>query len=363
MLGKIAEAQTWLQKVTELTEGTDDPLLLGLRGVNHYHIGLTETMRGYTRRGIEHAKLSARHIAKARSTYGEVEAYSVEGLAYYLSSACQLGLESCLKGLALADRMAGWRMYGYLASYAAMNETDLGLLGDAWDHAQKAIEMGRKQGHGEIVCLGYRSLGDIYLRLGNMAQAAGAYEQGALAAGEHFTRLENSYRVEYIRFKQGQEAALKTIQEAVDLAFKFDAGCIGMGGVPFLLAALLEKGEQEQFDERAEWFCEQVRERFGSDTGGYTVARIRAEDAFRCADYAEARRIVEPLVPWYAQTHMPWHEVNCLHIRRVSGHKLGWAAAGDLERMLELLGQMEQSIKDAPFKADFASYREAMLSL
>ena len=25
------------------------------------------------------------------------------------------------------------------------------MIGDAWDHAQKAIEMGQKQGHGEIV--------------------------------------------------------------------------------------------------------------------------------------------------------------------------------------------------------------------
>jgi DNA-binding SARP family transcriptional activator/tetratricopeptide (TPR) repeat protein len=362
MLGKIGEAQSWLQKVTDLTENTDDPLLIGLRGVNHYHIGLTETMRGYTSRGIEHAKLSAKTIARARSTYGEVEAYSVEGLAYSLSSACQLGLESCLKGLALADRMAGWRMYGYLASFAAMNETDLGLIGDAWDHAQKAIEMGQKQGHGEIVCLGYRSIGDIYLRLGNLEQAARAYEQGAMAAGEHFVRLENVYRLGYVRFEQGQETALKSIQESVDLAFRFDAGSVGMGGMPFLLAALLKKGEQAEFDKRAAWFCEQVLERFGSDNGNYTVERICAETAFRHADYETAHRTAEPLILWYAQTHMPWYEVSCLHIKRVSGQHLGRAAAGEQERMLELLDQMQNSIKDAPFKDDFASYREGLLA-
>jgi tetratricopeptide (TPR) repeat protein len=362
LLGKLGEAQSWLQKVMDLTENTDDPLLIGLRAVNHYHTGLTETIRGYTHRGIEHAKLSARFIARVRSTYGEVEAYSVEGLAYSLSSACQLGLESCLKGLALADRMAGWRMYGYLASYAAMNETDLGLIGDAWDHAQKAIEMGQKQGHGEIVCLGYRSIGDIYLRLGNLEQAARAYEQGAMAAGEHFTRLENIYRLGYVRFEQGQEAAFKSIQETVDQAFRFDAGCIGMGGMPFLLAALLAKGDRAQFEERAQWFCEQVLERFGSDEGNYTVARIRAEDAFRRADYETAYVLVEPLVPWYAQTHLPWHKIGCLRIKRVSGQHLGRAGSGEQERLLELLDQMQGSIKDAPFKDDFAAYRTAMLA-
>ncbi len=363
MLGQIRKSQSWFQKVMDLTENTDDQQLINLRSVNHYHIGLTETMRGYTSRGIEHAKLSAKFIAHVRSTYGEVEAYSVEGLAYYLSSACRLGLESCLKGLALADRMAGWRMYGYLASYTAMNETDLGMIGDAWDHAQKAIEMGQKQGHGEIVCLGYRSIGDIYLRLGDLAQAAGAYEQGAQAAGEHFVRLENIYRFGYVQFEQGQETAFKSIQDTVDLAFKFDAGCIGMGGMPFLLAALLKKGDLRQFDEKAEWFCEQVLERFGSDKGNYTVARIRAEDAFRRADYKTAHLLVEPLVSWYAETGMPWHEVNCLRIKRVSAHHLGLEASGEEQRMIELLDQMHAGLKEAPCEQEFQSYRTAILAI
>jgi len=345
MLGRIGEAQVWLQKVMEQTDHTDDPMLIGLRAVNHYHTGLTETIRGYTRRGIEHAKLAAKFIARVRSTYGEVEAYSVQGLAYWLSASYQLGLEACLKGLALADRMAGWRMYGYIASYAAMNETDLGLIGDAWDHAQKAIEMGERQGHGEIVCLGYRSIGDIYLRLGNLEQAARIYQQGAMAAGEHYTRFENLYRLGYARFEQHQESGFKVIQETVDLAFKYEAGCMGMGGMPFLLSALLQKGDLAEFEKRAQWFCEQVRERFGTDDGHYTVDRIRAEKAFKEeGDYETALALVGPLVPWYAQIGMPWHEVICLHIKQASARHLGRATAGEKSRMLELLDRMQDSI-------------------
>lgn len=363
MLGQIRDSQARFEKVMELTENTDDPQLINLRSVSHYHIGLTETIRGYTLRGIEHAQQSARFISRVRSTYGEVEAYSVEGLAHYLSSACQLGLEACLKGLALADRMAGWRMYGYLASYAAMNEVDLALIGDAWEHAQKAVEMGQRQGHGEIICLGYRSIGNIYLQLGDLEQAANAYQQGMAAAGDHFVRLESAYRLAYAQFQQGEQAAFDTLQETVDLAFQFDAGCIGMLGLPFLLAALLKKGDTQQFDQRAVWFCEQVLERFGSDKGPYSIAHIRAEEAFQRKDYQTACTLVEPLIAWYAQICMPWHEMSCLRIRRVSAKQLGLKEAGDEQRMLELLGQIQESIKEAPFNTEFQSYRAAILTI
>jgi DNA-binding SARP family transcriptional activator/tetratricopeptide (TPR) repeat protein len=363
MLGQIRESQSWFQKVMDLTENSDDPHLINLRSVSHYHMGLTETMRGYTTRGIEHAQQSSRFIARVRSTYGEVEAYSVEGLAYYLSSACQLGLEACLKGLALADRMAGWRMYGYLASYAAMNEVELALIGDAWDHAQKAIEMGQRQGHGEIVCLGYRNIGNIYLELGDLKQAASAYQQSILAAGDHFVRLESAYRYGYTQFQQGDEAAFNSIQEAVDLAFKLDAGCIGMLAMPFLLAALLKKSDYQHFDERASWFCEQVLERFGSDKGNYLVAYLRAEDAFQRKEYETAHALVEPLIPWYAQACLPWREINCLRIQRVSAKQLDLKGADEEQRMSELLDQIENSIKEAPFGAEFQSYRDAVLAI
>ncbi len=364
MLGQINESQSWFGKVMELTDETDDPQLINLRAVSHYHMALTETVRGYPCAGIEHANKSAEFLVRIRSTYGEIEAYSILGLANFLNADYQAGREICLKAMTLADRMAGWRMFGYVACYAGMNEVELALVGEAWEHAQKAIEIGRRQGHGEIICLGYRSIGNLYLQMGDLKQAANAYQQGMLGAGDHFVALENMYRFGYTQFLQGQEIGYHYIQQAVEKAAQSDLGCIGIyGGIPFQLSALLKKGEHKQFEQKAEWFCQQLLERSGTGKARYTVMRFRAEDAFDKEDYKKAYSLAEELVPWFRELSTPWFELDNLHIKRVSAKHLGLKEAGEEQRMLELLEAIQVSIGEAPLDQEFQSYRTAILSI
>lgn len=364
MLGQVNEAQTWFRKIIESTEGTDDPQLINLRAVSYYHMGLSETIRGYPRSGIEHANKSAEAISRIRSTYGDVEAYSVLGLAHFLNADYQAGREICLKAMTLADRMAGWRMLGYVACYAGMNEVELAMVGDAWEHAQRAIEIGRRQGHGEIIGLGYRSIGNLYLQMGAYEKAAQAFQEGVAGTGEHFVTLENMYRYGYAQLLLGQKEAYTQIEQAVDKAAAYDVGCIGVyGGVPFQLAALLKLGEHKIFEQKAEAYIQQLLERSGTEKARYTVMRFRADDALERGDYENAHALAETLVPWFRQLSTPWFELNCLRIQRVSARHLSLSAAGVEQRMLELLDQVSSSIRNAPFQAEFQAYRASVLTI
>jgi len=252
-------------------------------------------------------------------------------------------------------------MYGYLCSYAGMSEVELGLLGEAWEHAQKAIEIGRRQGHGEIVGLGFRVLGDLYLRLDAIAQANDAYQQGLAAAGQHFVSLELMYRFGYTQLLLGQELGRHYLLQAVTMAAQIEMGAIAMLGVVQELSMYLLAGEQDLFETRAAWLREQVIKRTRRDVAGFLVNRIMADAAFKKSDYRQAYTLAQDSVEWYRGTQDVWNELRLLWIMEQSGQKLMIEAQYPLRlRMTEIINKIASSLRNAPLQAEWQGFREKM---
>ncbi len=356
MLGHIRESQPYFLRALELTQGAADFFSLIERGTSFYQLAITETLRGYPLIGLEHARQSLQAQQQARNIYGQIVAYSVIGLANFLVSNYASGLEACLRGIELASRVDGWRMYGYLCSYAAFCETEMGLVDDAWEHAQKAIEIGYRQGHGEIVGLGYRVVGHVYFHLGAIEKASEAYQQGMSAAGQHFVALENMYRFGYTLTLMGQEIGRHYLTQAINTAWESELGSIAILGTFNQLAVHLIRGEQAEFEERAKWLKELVLERAKIDVTG-NFNRMIAEHAFKQGDYQRALTLAQPSIKLYSQFQVPWYELSCLRIVEQSSRQLGLELEPVQLRIDELLAKLESSLQKAPLQAEWQNYR------
>lgn len=357
MLGHLREAQPNFRRALELTQNANDFFSLIERGSTFFQLAITETVRGYPLQGVEHAQQSLETHQRAGNALGSTAAYSVMGLANYLIGNYVGGRDTALRGLELAVRMDAWRMCGYLYSYAAMSELELGQLDEAWEHAQKAIAIGSRQGHGEITGLGYRVIGDVYLHLGALAKANEAYQQGQIAAGQHFVALENRYRLGYTQVLLGQEIGHHYLLQAIRLAEQADLGAISVLGTVLELSMYLFEGDRTTFETRAALFKQQVSERVRRDVAGFYLDRILAEHAFEQKDYQQAYDRAQASIHWYRQTQNSWYKLSCLWILDQASQQLGRGEASLRPEIEALLAQLERSLQRAPLKTEWQAFR------
>jgi tetratricopeptide (TPR) repeat protein len=360
MLGRLSESQPSFWQALELTRDAKETLALVVRGNTFYQLAITETLRGYPLPALEHARQALATHQKTGNNYGKIAAYSVTAAANYLVINYTVALENALLGIELADRVEGWRMNGYLSYYAGMCEMDLGLLGQAWQHAQKAIEIGRRQGHGEIVGLGFRLSGDIYLHLGAVQKANDAYQQGLAAVGQHFVALELMAAFGFSQLLLGLELGRQFLLHAIHTASQAELGSIAILATIQELSMYLLSDEQELFNDRAAWLREQVINRTGRDVAGFYIDRILAETAFKKGDYPQALTLAQPCIAWYRNTQNCWAELSVLWIMEQSAQKLGLEQAPLSPRIQELLNKIANSLQNAPLQAEWQDFAQKM---
>jgi tetratricopeptide (TPR) repeat protein len=280
------------------------------------------------------------------------------GLAYYTAGAYQAGRAACLQGLALRDRVAGWRRIGYLLAICGGSEVELGLLGQAWGHAQEVIEIGKKYEHGEILGMGYRILGDIYLRLLDYKKAAAIYEQGINSSGEHMVRLENQYHYGYCLLKLGQDIGYRYIEQTLEDAEKNGVGTVILYAAIYQLTAFLTKGDLPAFEQRAAWFREQIRLRLGKDWAVNTISRLRAWYFCYCGEFELAAKTANEVLPWFQGSSFLWARLECLNTQAIAQDQLGLDASAVRQEISAVLDQIASHLEDAPLQAELQACRQ-----
>jgi tetratricopeptide (TPR) repeat protein len=249
-------------------------------------------------------------------------------------------------------------MVGYLLGFCGASEVELGLLGQAWMHAQETIEIGERYGHGEITGLGYRVLGDIYLRLLDYEKAAVAYEKGIALGGEHLLRLENLYHYAYCLLKMDQDIGYRYLEQALDDAEKNGLGTVFLYAGIYQLQALLIKGDALVFEQKAKWFREQLFMRLGQDWAPYAIRRLQAWNACRIGDYEQTLAVANALLPWFEQSSFRWAELELLNPYVIALKQSGQDSAAPLQRIHEILDQVEAGLGEAPLKDEMKACRQ-----
>lgn len=363
MQGELRASQEWFVRTLQLTENANNHELLLARASAYYQMAITETLCGYPLAGREHAHqcLSLHH--QESDTYGEVTAYSALSLAGYLTGEYSQGRQAALDGLERAQRINGWRMDGYINAYAGMNEVELGWLGAAWQHAQKAIEIGRKQGHGEIIGLGCKVLGDIYTRLENHPKAAEYYQQGMVASGEHFVALENMHRYGFALYQRGQQIVGKDfLRTALEKSQQNELWSIYFLAEMHQLEILAREETPENFHHQAENFSREIFQRLKKDAGQQTLARLEAGIALQRGEYHRAAQLIEAPLNLYRKIQHRWHELNGLNLQASALYALNNDPSEQCRRMGELLNFIEAHLAPAPLEDEMRSFRVKFLA-
>lgn len=358
MMGRIRDAQGWFSKVLHVTRDATEPSLVISRADANHQMSMTENLSGFPARALEYTRRSLEDAETAGYSYGKIIAHSSLGFSYYLKGELAKGREACLQGLSLLGQIAAWRMVVYLDVYCAMNEIEMGLLGPAWKHAQHAIDLGRKYGHGKTMSLGYRLLGDIHAYLLNFKKAQRAYDQGIAAAGEHFIGSESLYRRGYCLACQGDEHGLAQIAQAMESAETLGLGAILTQGCISELAALVELGNADGFESRAQWFLAESPPRIGAELPICTVKRLRSKLLLRQGKPEEALNTLGNTIAWYREHQYRWLELECLQLQATALAQTGQDATAQRNRIEAILDELENGLEDAPILIEWQRFWE-----
>ncbi len=139
---------------------------------------------------------------------------------------------------------------------------NLGLLDEAWEHANQALNIGQTYSHYEISALAYRTFGNTYMQLGDYQSAIEYFQKGIQVAGEHYVALELMTLLGYSLAAIGQvKEGLEYLTRAYETASQLHLGSISVYARSILLftqhlhnvnnSSLLEEIEQALADAKS----------------------------------------------------------------------------------------------------------------
>ncbi|MCF6277387.1 MAG: AAA family ATPase [Anaerolineales bacterium] len=356
MLNRFDAAEEHLRTVLKRLPVSHDRRSFKVSGDINYHLATVSVGMGWPIKGVAYAERSLRELRLSRWPYGPVMAHSMLGLANYYRVDYEPGRKHALESVALAKRIDGWRMLGYAYAYAGMNETELALLGPAWDHAQKAIDIGTKYGHPEIVSMGYRIIGDIYTRLSALKEAAQAYQQGVKMGGETFMALENSHRLGVSWALLGNPAGEVMLDRVINEAQAVKLDSISTYARALRLSLSLAKKDFAFFDEEVESVAEEFRQRTNPDALAWTDY-LKAAAAFQRGDAGKALHLLQALKPIFQRTPMFWIELRALNVHVQVLRELRRDTAQELMRIREMFTKTENFMGEAPILTQWQAFQ------
>lgn len=361
MLNQLPESQPYFQQSLAISRDSVDSLMVFQRCGTHYQMAITATLGGHPLKGLEYARKTLDDAVRAYHPYGQVLAYSVMGLAYYLMGDFESGVQACRQGVEF-EYTEAWRMLGYISSYYAMNAAEIGLLSTAWEYAEKTIEIGKRQGHGEVVGLGYKAMGDIYLRLDADDEAIRAYQRGLNAAGEHFVALENMHRLGYLLYRQGQASmGGEYIQRVLDASRQGNLWSIYFLAALNQLEILSAENNLDEFEQAVNWLAGYSIERMGQDVTRFSSQRVKMGRALRENDFEQVLELAAGTLPWYRQRNIVWGELECLRLLMAARKKLGQDTRPEVERINFLLNHVDENVENAPLRPPWENFRQKIL--
>jgi len=247
MLNHMDDASEAFQDALALGTDSNSPKIIGARANAHYQISLLRTIGGWPERGYEHALMSLDDANASNRIYLQPSAYFVLALSSFYLGEYVRAREYSQLGIELAQRSQGWRMLGYLHSYAAAAVLMMGYVDLALEHASEAIKLGEKYKLNDVFALGCRQFGDLYNYLRNPAQAAHHYQRGFDAIGENFMGIDNLFRLGFAIFQTGQK---EKGHQTMDLALAaFQSGSVGLGIIMTQIYQARAYAQSEKWDQ------------------------------------------------------------------------------------------------------------------
>lgn len=361
MLGQLAESARWFQTVLDSLTDTTDPRILRVRGNLLYQLSLVTTLNGQPKLGLHYASQCLSDQLNAGWAYGQVSAYAMLGMTNYYLGQYEEGYQSCLKGIAQAENIQGWRMLGYLYVFAAHLALELGQLGAAWDYGQRAIFFGETHQHGELLALGLKTRGDVYLRLHQYAQAAALYQKGIGPAGEHFVALEYLYRLGFALSKLNNPEGRRYIQQSIERAESMGLHTISLNARLLQLDLFAANQAFHALDTEAESLKRMLQAHYRTDLA-VRVELSRARHYMQTGQTDQAQHILGSILSAGEPVCWVWPRIELQALRL----KLMFATGQDITpaqtRLLEDLSLLRSALGEAPLQPELGDFEQWVLT-
>jgi ATP/maltotriose-dependent transcriptional regulator MalT len=248
LLGRYNEAHAHLEAaLAELRDPASAQgveLMIELVGDSLYH-GDYDAMRAWADRAVDAAERLGDQALRAAALAGRALASAVGGRAAE-------GLRYSADAAALIDGLGDDEVGGRLDALAHLATAEFYLenFAGAGSHAERALQIGRTVGRGDLFPLIVPMLGGSLWVRGRMAEA-GEVLDGAIAAARLVDNPQglalNLFNRSYAAFAAGDiDLALATAKEAFDLAQQLDPGPIPAHAAVALAYARFETGHAER---------------------------------------------------------------------------------------------------------------------
>lgn len=361
MLNQVEEAQEVFREALEIAPHSEDPLLLQARGHTNYRMASTYILSGWPREALQYAERSLRDYSQAGQRHGQVMTHVVLSMANHFLGDFAIGRTIAQAGIELAERFASWRILGDLHLCSSFNELDLGELGAAWQSAQKALALGTKHGHHDIVAAAYRACGDLYRHLGAFNQAVNMYKRGLEAGGQHFAALENLLRMGFTLLQKGDTIGEVYFQQAARRAAEMRIGMITFYARGCQLLTLARQRNFDLLEPQLENFRQEASAR-GWTLSLVTEKYLQALFARARGHLKQAESLCQEIIAAGQETGCPRAELRGLILLHKVRQEQSRSGEETRQRVRALLAAMQATLGDAPLHDIWEDYQQKVLA-
>ncbi|MBN2386412.1 MAG: AAA family ATPase [Anaerolineales bacterium] len=361
MLNRIDDAQEVFREALVLVPETDDPLLLRARGHANYRMAMAYILTGWPKEAQRYGEQSLRDYTQAGRLYGQVAAHVVLSQASHSLGDFATGYRIAREGIALAERIAAWRMLGNLHICCSMHQLDLGQLGPAWESAQKAAALGTRYHHNDLISDACRACGDIYRHLGDFDQAVSHYKEGVESSGKHFAGTENLLRMGFALLQKGEAIGESYFQQALRRATQMRQGMVTFYAQGAQLLVQAGRRQFETIKKELKGFRQEA------STRGWQLSLLLADYVEALTEYdlenltmAEMR--CRSMIQAGLAMSCPRAELRGLILLTHMLRELKRPTWEADERIQAILANMEASVAETPLKEAWREYRNQVLA-
>ena len=362
MLNDFPASLKSFRKVLSLDEESPDHHPKHILGLAHHQMAVSLTGMGYPIRAIEHGRQSLHYMRISNVPHATIQPHNLMALANYYIGEYSEGQKHALRSIQLARVSGSWRLFGYAATYAGMNETELPELGNAWQHAQNAIAYGEKYGHTMIVSLGYKIIGDIYTRLESPTKAVKAYQSGLAVDKASFASVENAARLGVTLGLLGDPRADATLEEALIRARAAGLEIIEINARALQLSLFVQRENHAAFDANVNEILANLTERSNAKSFVW-IDYLQAIRFYQQGKLEEALALLEKTLPVLDELLFFWIRFRAHKLHFSLLNALGRDPAEPRARLDEMLAQIEAGLGNAPLQEEWMIFSERIKAL
>lgn len=362
MLGRITEAIPSFEQALQLSQEEDSPQNANAAANAHYQLALTQILSGWPEQGLDHARRALSIAIHIGHNHNTVTAYTASSLArYYLADFSNADQDNKL-GLELAKRIHADRMLGYLYAIQGFLRIAEGRMDAAYQSAQLASELGEDNQLEELISIGCRIRGDIYLRLGNSNKAAEIYQEGTGMGSRSFWGLDNLIRLGFAQIRSGKlEIGMHNLHRGIDIAHSGGLEIVSLIGNLFLCYAHASLGEWGQVRQIANSLKVQTQKRALRVIQVMNWINLGMLE-MNSGNQDKAKAFLGRATKTAAQFNDPFLEIRSLMpLINVSRSNTSESQAS-IQRIHEITDRLEGNIQVVPLHSAFLEFRGILLA-